>query len=115
MFDFQEKRKIRSLIYSKITIGIVLVATIPLVISVYERYSVEREMKEKRVVQEEALQELEERAQFLEGKVEHLENTRGIEEELSDRTVGFRIEDEDLEDLRTVRDAVDYVMGRVND
>ena len=44
-----------------------------------------------------------------------IELVEGIEEELSDRTVGFRIEDEDLEDLRTVRDAVDYVMGRVND
>ena len=35
---------------------------------------------------------------------------RGLEEELGERTVGFRIEDEDLEDLRTVRDAVDYVV-----
>jgi acyl carrier protein len=26
--------------------------------------------------------------------------------------VGFRIEDEDLEDLKTVRDAVDYVHER---
>ena len=36
-----------------------------------------------------------------------------IEEELGERTVGFRIEDEDLEDLKTVRDAVDYVWERV--
>ncbi|OWY60317.1 phosphopantetheine-binding protein, partial [cyanobacterium TDX16] len=28
-------------------------------------------------------------------------------------TVGFRIEDEDLEDLKTVRDAVDYVVSRL--
>jgi acyl carrier protein len=27
--------------------------------------------------------------------------------------VGFRFEDEDLEDLRTVRDAVDYVVSRL--
>ena len=32
---------------------------------------------------------------------------------MSERTVGFRIEDEDLEDLKTVRDAVDYVVARV--
>jgi acyl carrier protein len=32
-----------------------------------------------------------------------------IEEELAERSVGFRIEDEVLEDLKTVRDAVDYV------
>jgi acyl carrier protein len=36
-----------------------------------------------------------------------------IEEELSERAGGFRIEDEDLEDLRTVRDAVDYVCARL--
>jgi len=42
-----------------------------------------------------------------------IELVEGIEEELSERTVGFRIEDEDLEDLKTVRDAVDYVWERV--
>lgn len=36
-----------------------------------------------------------------------------LEEELSERTVGFRIDDEDLEDLKTVRDAVDYVVARL--
>ena len=29
--------------------------------------------------------------------------------------MGFRIEDEDLEDLKTVRDAVDYVYERVKE
>jgi acyl carrier protein len=42
-----------------------------------------------------------------------IELVEAIEEELSDRTVGFRIEDEDLQDLKTVRDAVDYVYGQV--
>jgi acyl carrier protein len=37
-----------------------------------------------------------------------------LEKELGERVAGgFRIEDEDLEDLKTVRDAVDYVLGRV--
>jgi acyl carrier protein len=43
-----------------------------------------------------------------------IELVEALEEELSERTVGFRIEDEDLEDLKTVRDAVDYVYARVN-
>ncbi len=43
-----------------------------------------------------------------------IELVEAIEEELSERTVGFRIDDEDLEDLRTVRDAVDYINNRVN-
>ncbi len=42
-----------------------------------------------------------------------IELVEALEEELADRTVGFRIEDEDLEDLKTVRDAVDYVHSRV--
>jgi acyl carrier protein len=42
-----------------------------------------------------------------------IELVEAIEEELGERTVGFRIEDDDLEDLKTVRDAVDYVVARV--
>jgi len=41
-----------------------------------------------------------------------IELVEAIEEEVGERTVGFRIEDEDLEDLKTVRDAVDYVYAR---
>ena len=41
-----------------------------------------------------------------------IELVEALEEELGERTVGFRIEDEDLEDLKTVRDAVDYVVAR---
>lgn len=43
-----------------------------------------------------------------------IELVEGLEEELSERTVGFRIDDEDLEDLKTVRDAIDYVDARMN-
>ena len=42
-----------------------------------------------------------------------IELVEALEEELGERTVGFRIEDEDLEDLKTVRDAVDYVVARL--
>jgi len=41
-----------------------------------------------------------------------IELVEALEEELGERTVGFRIEDEDLEDLKTVRDAVDYVVAK---
>jgi acyl carrier protein len=41
-----------------------------------------------------------------------IELVEALEETLSERMVGFRIEDEDLEDLKTVRDAVDYVHER---
>src|SRR5213593_270291 len=42
-----------------------------------------------------------------------IELVEALEEELGERTVGFRIDDEDLEDLKTVGDAVDYVVGRL--
>ncbi|WP_208027240.1 phosphopantetheine-binding protein [Rhabdothermincola sediminis] len=42
-----------------------------------------------------------------------IELVEALEEELGERTVGFRIEDEDLEDLKTVRDAVDYVVAKL--
>ncbi len=44
-----------------------------------------------------------------------IELVEAIEEELGERNVPFRIEDEDLEDLKTVRDAVDYVVTRVGE
>ena len=42
-----------------------------------------------------------------------IELVEALEEELAERASGFRIDDEDLEDLRTVRDAVDYVLAKL--
>ncbi len=42
-----------------------------------------------------------------------IELVEALEEELRDRIPNFHIDDEDLEDLRTVRDAVDYVSDKV--
>jgi acyl carrier protein len=42
-----------------------------------------------------------------------IELVEALEEELGERSVGFRIDDEDLEDLKTVRDAVDYVVAKL--
>jgi acyl carrier protein len=36
-----------------------------------------------------------------------------LEEDIGERTVGFSFDDEDLAELRTVGDAVDYVMARL--
>ena len=43
-----------------------------------------------------------------------IELVEALEGELGERSVGFRIDDEDLEDLRTVLDAVDYVMAKLS-
>lgn len=42
-----------------------------------------------------------------------IELVEALEQELGERSVGFRIDDEDLEDLKTVRDAVDYVLAKL--
>ena len=42
-----------------------------------------------------------------------IELVDALEEEFGERTVGFHIDDDDLEDLRTVRDTVDYVIARL--
>ncbi len=42
-----------------------------------------------------------------------IELVEAIEEDLRERVADFRIDDEDLEDLRTVRDAVDYVTAKL--
>jgi acyl carrier protein len=42
-----------------------------------------------------------------------IELVEALEEELGERTVGFSVDDEDLGDLASVRDAVDYVVSRL--
>jgi acyl carrier protein len=42
-----------------------------------------------------------------------IELVEALEEDIGERTVGFTFDDEDLAELRTVGDAVDYVMARL--
>ncbi|GMU78245.1 MAG: acyl carrier protein [Acidimicrobiia bacterium] len=42
-----------------------------------------------------------------------IELVEALEGDIGERTVGFSFDDEDLADLRTVGDAVDYVVARI--
>ncbi len=42
-----------------------------------------------------------------------IELVEALEADLREKAPSFRIDDEDLEDLRTVRDAVDYVYAKL--
>jgi acyl carrier protein len=42
-----------------------------------------------------------------------IELAEALEDELGERTVGFSIDDEDLAELETVADVVDYVVARL--
>jgi acyl carrier protein len=44
-----------------------------------------------------------------------IELVEALEEELGERTVGFSIDDEDLGDLHTVQEAVDYIVARLGE
>lgn len=85
MFDFHEKRKIRSILYSKPVAFVLFLAALLLSTSVYNRYTVAKEMEQKLEVKRAELMELEHRAEILRTKVEYLDNERGIEEELRNR------------------------------
>ncbi|MCF7815989.1 MAG: septum formation initiator family protein [Candidatus Pacebacteria bacterium] len=85
MFDFHEKRKIRSFLYSKTFVLIIFLVSILLSISAYNRFSVAQEMKMKLETKRTELSELKQRANMLESKVNYLDNDRGVEEELRNR------------------------------
>jgi len=42
-----------------------------------------------------------------------IELVESLETEIGETHAGFRIDDEDLDDLKTVRDAVDYVVAKL--
>lgn len=42
-----------------------------------------------------------------------IELVEALEADLKEKSPGFRIDDEDLEDLKTIRDAVDYVCSKL--
>lgn len=43
-----------------------------------------------------------------------IELVEQLEQEIGERSVGFTVDDEDLTDLASVRDAVEYVVGRLH-
>jgi cell division protein FtsB len=82
MFDFQQKRKFKALTQSRITWSILLVITVFLFISVYDRYLIARDMAERRAEVESDLADLETRRTELSAEVQYLSNERGIEAEM---------------------------------
>jgi cell division protein FtsB len=82
MFDFQQKRKLRSAFESPITWGMLLVLCILMAMSAYDRYQIAKDMAERRAEVERELAALEERKVELESEVEYLKGERGIEAEM---------------------------------
>lgn len=85
MLDFKRKRRIRNIIFSYATIAVLLLLIVLMGRSVWERFTVEREMAARRHDAEQELQALKQRAAALESQVEYLEDERGVEAEIRNR------------------------------
>lgn len=82
MFDFYQKRKLRTIVNSPFTQGVILVFALWIGWSAYVRYDIAMEMVERREQAELQAAALETRKQELEEKVQYLSNERGIEAEM---------------------------------
>ncbi len=82
MFDFQQKRKLRSVFGSRVTQGVLLGAAILVLLSAYNRYLIALDMAERRTAVESEIHSLEARRESLEAEVKYLSNERGIEAEM---------------------------------
>ncbi len=82
MFDFQQKRKWRTVISSRITQGVLVIMTIMVSFSAYDRYLIARDMSERRTDIETEIKNLNERRSDLEKEVNYLESERGMEAEM---------------------------------
>lgn len=72
----------RSVFYSRITLLLLICLCFLLAASVYERYTIERQMADRRIEAEQELQTLKERKLELQEKVEYLTAEEGIEAEI---------------------------------
>jgi len=82
MFDFKQKRQLKSIISSRITQVIILIITFFILLSTYNRYLIARDMDNRRAAVESEIVNLTERRESLEKEVKYLTNERGIEAEL---------------------------------
>jgi len=82
MFDFYQKRKLRSVINSRYFQGVILGLALWVGYSAYVRFDIAMEMLDRRQVASEQATALEIRKKALEEKVEYLSSERGLEAEM---------------------------------
>ncbi|MEY3784621.1 MAG: hypothetical protein RLZZ230_943 [Candidatus Parcubacteria bacterium] len=82
MFDFHQKRKLRTVVNSPYTQGVLLMLALAVGWSAYVRYSIAMEMLGRREQAEQQATALEARKQALEEKVQYLSSERGQEAEM---------------------------------
>jgi len=82
MLQFYQKRSLVSWCHSPIVLLLLAGFCVLLAISVYERYTIEREMAERRLAAEAEVAALQVRKEALAERVQYLSHERGIEAEM---------------------------------
>jgi cell division protein FtsB len=82
MLQFYKKKQWWMALYTPLVIGFLLFLCVVLGQIVYERYTIERDMAERRAAAEADLAALEVRREALQNQVDYLSNERGIEAEM---------------------------------
>lgn len=82
MFDFYQKRKLKSFLASPVTRGFLFVLVVLMSWSAYTRFQIAREMAGRRAEAEAETERLREQKAGLEGQVQYLSDDRGIEAEM---------------------------------
>lgn len=85
MKDFKRKKLVKNVLFSYTTLLVLALFIVLMGKSVFERFTVEREMSIRRADAERELKELKQRAAALESQVEYLEDDRGMEAEIRSR------------------------------
>lgn len=80
--DFHEKRKLKKILYSKLTLIILGIIVIWFSFAAWNMYKKERDTRLKRVEQKEILNELKTRKMSLSEEIERLNTEYGIEQEV---------------------------------
>jgi hypothetical protein len=111
MLDFYQKRKLRSVMNSRWTQGLLGVLAFTMLWNAFERYTIADMMSERRDLVEMEAAALHSQKEVLESKVQYLRDDRGLEAEmrrqfdiaLPGEEVVVILEDEDKEDVSAVQ------------
>lgn len=82
MFDFHQKRKLRTIINAPITLWVILALTIVVGWSAYVRFDIAMEMRDRRIEAEKQTAALALQKETLQKRVEYLSSERGMEAEM---------------------------------
>lgn len=85
MLDFREKRFVKKVIYSKITLVILAILLLVVVRGVWGVYNDAKITEENEFIAQQELQELEERKQRIGAEIEELNSASGVEKEIRNK------------------------------